>query len=150
MCILHYNKHNILATQAKDAKQQLSTRRQVSAAARGKGSGPPPPRRNRGRGGVSLGLLLEEGLLLPGTGVLSVDYKQRRTLADLCGDGRIKCACASSDSHHHPKTSRRSTLLCCRCSPSTILSSAGVAQAAGMRCMPVQSNARGFSSHEAA
>ena len=43
---------------------------------------------------MSLSLLLHEGLLAPGDGVLSVDYKQRRTLADLCGDGRIKCACA--------------------------------------------------------
>ena len=82
--------------QAKSAKQQLGARRQASAAARGKGSAPAPSRRGRGRGGVSLGVLLEEGLLLPGNGVLSVDYKQRRTLADLCGDGRIKCACAPS------------------------------------------------------
>ncbi len=78
-------------TQARDAKQQLNARRR-GCAARGKGSGSAAPR--RGRGGVSLGLLLEEGLLAPGDGVLSVDYKQRRTLADLCGDGRIKCACA--------------------------------------------------------
>ncbi len=87
---------DVLVMQAKAAKQKLSTRRPASAAARGKGSGPAPSRRGRGRGGVSLGVLLEEGLLLPGTGVLSVDYKQRRTLADLCGDGRIKCACAPS------------------------------------------------------
>ena len=80
--------------QARDAKQHLNVLRRGSAG-RGKGASAPP---RRGRGGVSLGLLLEEGLLAAGDGVLSVDYKQRRTLADLCGDGRIKCACAGLSS----------------------------------------------------
>jgi len=102
-CLAAIRAQRFRTAQAKAAKQQLSKQRKASTAVRGKGSRPAPSRRGRGRGGVSLGVLLEEGLLLPGTGVLSVDYKQRRTLADLCGDGRIKCACARPCQSSHPK-----------------------------------------------
>ena len=70
--------------QAKEAERKLAPAARRAA---------PPRKGGGGRGGVSLQLLLDEGLLHPGNRVLTVDYKQQRTHADLCEDGRIRCRC---------------------------------------------------------
>ena len=45
----------------------------------------------RAGGGITLRLLIEEGILAPGEDVLSVEYKSSMTYASLAPDGRIKC-----------------------------------------------------------
>jgi len=47
------------------------------------------PRRPARAGAISIKVLLEEGILMPGTGVLSMDYKGDSHTADLLPDGRI-------------------------------------------------------------
>jgi Restriction Enzyme Adenine Methylase Associated len=55
----------------------------------------PPPGRLRARAvGITLKLLIDEGLLWPGENVLSVEYKGVVTLATLTNDGRIVAKCA--------------------------------------------------------
>lgn len=43
-------------------------------------------------GGITLKLLIDEGILEPGENVLTVEYKSSMTSASLAGDGRIHCA----------------------------------------------------------
>ncbi len=45
--------------------------------------------RARPGSGITLKMLVEEGMLTPGVGVLSVEYKGSVTVADLLEDGRI-------------------------------------------------------------
>lgn len=45
--------------------------------------------------GITLGLLIKEGLLWPGKDVLSVEYKSVMTYATLTQDGQIVCKVAS-------------------------------------------------------
>jgi hypothetical protein len=47
------------------------------------------PRRTVRAGAISIKVLLEEGILMPGKGVLSMDYKGDSHVADLLPDGRI-------------------------------------------------------------
>jgi hypothetical protein len=51
-------------------------------------------------GGISLRVLLEEGMLRPGEGVLSVEYKGICTYADLLPDGKIACLVGPVAFHH--------------------------------------------------
>ena len=50
---------------------------------------PRPPRAGGGAGGVTLKALIDAGMISPGEGVLSVEYKNVVTLGSLDGDGRI-------------------------------------------------------------
>ncbi len=43
-------------------------------------------------GGITLKLLIDEGILEPGENVLTVEYKSSMTSASLAADGRIHCA----------------------------------------------------------
>lgn len=43
-------------------------------------------------GGITLKLLIDEGILEPGENVLTVEYKSSITSASLAADGRIHCA----------------------------------------------------------
>ena len=45
----------------------------------------------RGGGGITLGLLIKEGIIWPGQDVLTVDYKNATTSATLTEDGLILC-----------------------------------------------------------
>jgi len=45
----------------------------------------------RAGGGITLRLLIDEGILQPGDNVLSVEYKSSMTYASLERDGRISC-----------------------------------------------------------
>lgn len=45
--------------------------------------------RARPGSGITLKMLVDEGMLTPGVGVLSVEYKGSVTVADLLDDGRI-------------------------------------------------------------
>ena len=45
----------------------------------------------RAGGGITLRLLIDEGILQPGDNVLSVEYKSSMTYASLESDGRISC-----------------------------------------------------------
>ncbi|EFN51862.1 hypothetical protein CHLNCDRAFT_139765 [Chlorella variabilis] len=57
-----------------------------------KGSKASKPRKPGGKGGITLRLLIEEGILQPGHNVLSVDYKGMKQMATLMPDGRISSA----------------------------------------------------------
>ena len=46
----------------------------------------------RAGGGITLRLLIEEGILSPGENVLTVEYKASMTYATLMPDGRISCS----------------------------------------------------------
>ena len=46
----------------------------------------------RAGGGITLRLLIEEGILSPGENVLTVEYKSQMTYATLMPDGRIACS----------------------------------------------------------
>ena len=50
---------------------------------------PRPPRGGGGAGGVTLKALIDAGMITPGDGVLSVEYKNVVTLGSLDGDGRV-------------------------------------------------------------
>jgi len=50
-----------------------------------------------GRGGITLGHLIDEGLLQPGIGVLSVEYKGMTQVADLTDDGVIRCVIGGNE-----------------------------------------------------
>ncbi|KAL4450629.1 hypothetical protein ABPG77_000985 [Micractinium sp. CCAP 211/92] len=56
---------------------------------RGGSKGGGKARKPGGKGGITLRLLIEEGILQPGHNVLSVDYKGMKQLATLLADGRI-------------------------------------------------------------
>ena len=43
-------------------------------------------------GGITLKLLIDEGILEPGENALTVEYKSSMTSASLAADGRIHCA----------------------------------------------------------
>lgn len=45
----------------------------------------------RAGGGITLGLLIDEGILAPGENCLTVEYKSSMTYATLMPDGRISC-----------------------------------------------------------
>ena len=49
-------------------------------------------------GGITLKLLIDEGILEPGENVLTVEYKSSMTSASLAADGRIHCAVGLSPS----------------------------------------------------
>ncbi|KAL4433628.1 hypothetical protein ABPG75_000069 [Micractinium tetrahymenae] len=58
-------------------------------APRGGSKGGSKARKPGGKGGITLRVLIEEGILQPGHNVLSVDYKGMKQLASLLPDGRI-------------------------------------------------------------
>ena len=47
--------------------------------------------KTRAGAGITLGLLIKEGIIWPGTDVLSVEYKSVMTYATLTPDGQIIC-----------------------------------------------------------
>ena len=54
--------------------------------------GAPGAGKPRAGGGITLRLLIEEGILSPGENVLTVEYKSSMTYATLMPDGRIACS----------------------------------------------------------
>lgn len=82
--------------------------------------------RARPGSGITLKMLVDEGMLTPGVGVLSVEYKGSVTVADLLDDGRIwwKGACWLVMPYLHDVT----TIACCFYvySPSSLPSSSFV------------------------
>jgi hypothetical protein len=57
--------------------------------------------RPRAGGGITLKLLIDEGILAPGDNVLTVEYKNSMTYASLGADGRIFCVVGYTDCAHH-------------------------------------------------
>ncbi len=51
----------------------------------------------RAGGGITLKLLIDEGILQPGDNILSVEYKSSMTYASLEHDGRISCFVSHND-----------------------------------------------------
>lgn len=49
------------------------------------------PGKSRAGAGITLGLLIKEGILWPGEDVLTVEYKSVMTHATLTPDGQITC-----------------------------------------------------------
>ncbi|CAL8469922.1 g9464 [Coccomyxa elongata] len=66
------------------ARQKALMERQRAAAVKRRG-------KPRAGGGITLKLLIDEGVLQPGDNVLSVEYKSSMTYANLEPDGRISC-----------------------------------------------------------
>ncbi|KAK9865967.1 hypothetical protein WJX84_011457 [Apatococcus fuscideae] len=56
-----------------------------------------PPGKSRPSGGITLKLLMEEGILKAGEQVLTVEYKGQTTKGTLCEDGRIRCTINGQD-----------------------------------------------------
>ena len=58
----------------------------------------------RAGGGITLGLLIDEGILAPGENCLTVEYKSSMTYATLMPDGRISCHVRAHAllAHSHP------------------------------------------------
>ena len=56
-----------------------------------------PAGRPRPGGGITLKLLIDEGILVPGENVLTVEYKSNVTYGSLAECGRIKCTIAGSE-----------------------------------------------------
>eukprot|EP00884_Botryococcus_braunii_P019406 jgi/Botrbrau1/6149/Bobra.331_2s0039.1 len=73
--------------EALQAKQKAFAQRHAKPAPKKRATTGKP----RAGGGISLRVLIEEGELRPGNGVLSVEYKGFLTHADLAEDGRIVC-----------------------------------------------------------
>lgn len=67
------------------AKEGVKERMAAQPAGKPKGGGG----RARPGSGITLKMLVDEGMLTPGVGVLSVEYKGSVTVADLLEDGRI-------------------------------------------------------------
>ncbi|KAK9818670.1 hypothetical protein WJX74_002471 [Apatococcus lobatus] len=82
--------------QRQQQQQQAEAARMAAAAAASK---PPaavapkkrPPGKSRPSGGITLRLLMEEGILEAGEDVLTVEYKSQTTKGTLTEDGRIQC-----------------------------------------------------------
>ena len=53
--------------------------------------------RPRPGGGITLKLLIDEGILFPGENVLTVEYKSNITYGSLAECGRIKCTIAGTE-----------------------------------------------------
>lgn len=53
--------------------------------------------RPRPGGGITLKLLIDEGILFPGENVLTVEYKSNITYGSLAECGRIKCIIAGTE-----------------------------------------------------
>lgn len=57
----------------------------------------PAAGRPRPGGGITLKLLIDEGILFPGENVLTVEYKSNITYGSLAECGRIKCTIAGTE-----------------------------------------------------